>query len=215
MLWDWRNNRAVEQGLSISSWSLKITSSDVILSRTTAAHSARSGKPFMSGDRSLIGSWRGRGKEERTRICRSAFVQKNSPLRVEEIALGFLRVYMSIISDAFHVCFTLLLNLWTPPLSRLNLKLLVSLKNLALEWTCKASWKTLVNCYKLSVFAFPREHQSKVAHYLLRGWVVWVILNWIYILQTDFKGEKFLQGNTWPKKFWKIKQPLGTGPGGF
>ena len=134
-------------------------------------------KPFMSA---------GRGKEERTRICRSAFVEKNSRLRVEEIALGFLRVYMSIISDAFHVCFTLLLNLWTPPLPRLNLKLLVSLKDLALEWTCMASWKTRVNCYKLRVFAFPREHQSKVADYLLRGWVVWVILNWIYILQTDF-----------------------------
>ena len=161
------------------------------------------------------GSRRGRGKEERTRICRSAFVEKNARLRVEEIALGFLRVYMSMISDAFHVCFTLLLNLWTPPLPRLNLKLLVSLKDLALEWTCMASWKTRVNCYKLRVFALPRKHQSKVADYLLRGWVVWVILNWIYILQTDFKGEKFLQGNTWPKKFWKIKQPLGTGPGGF
>ena len=195
VFWDWRN-RPVEQEPSISSWSLKIVMLFFLAQPL----------PIMSGEGE---------KEERTRICRSAFVQKNSPLRVEEIALGFLRVYMSIISDAFHVCFTLLLNLWTPPLSRLNLKLLVSLKNLALEWTCKASWKTLVNCYKLSVFAFPREHQSKVAHYLLRGWVVWVILNWIYILQTDFKGEKFLQGNTWPKKFWKIKQPLGTGPGGF
>lgn len=56
-------------------------------------------KPFMSGE-----------GERRTRICRSAFVEENSRLRVEEIALEFLRVYMSIISDAFHVCFTLLLN---------------------------------------------------------------------------------------------------------
>ena len=30
-----------------------------------------------------------------------------------------------------------------------------------------------------------------------------------------FQGGKILAGNTWPKKFWKIKQPLGTGPGGF
>ena len=56
----------------------------------------------------------------------------------------------------------------TPTL--LNLKLLVSLKDLALEWTCMASWKARVNCYKFCVFAFPRKHQSKGAHHLLRGW---------------------------------------------
>ena len=55
-------------------------------------------KPFMSGE------------GERRNGPESAFVEKNFRLRVEEIALGFLRVYMSIISDAFHVYFTLLLN---------------------------------------------------------------------------------------------------------
>ena len=50
--------------------------------------------PIMSGEGE---------KEERTRICRSAFIGKNSRLRVEEIALAFLRICMSVISDAFHV----------------------------------------------------------------------------------------------------------------
>ena len=53
---------------------------------------------------------RGSGKEERTRICLSGFIEKNSRLRVEEIALAFLRICITIISDAFHVYFALLLN---------------------------------------------------------------------------------------------------------
>ena len=90
------------------------TSSDVILSRTTAAHSARSEQTFYE---------RGRGKEEPTRICRSAFVEENSRLRVEEIALEFLRVYMSIISGAFHVCFTLTLEFVNPTPPPIKLKI--------------------------------------------------------------------------------------------
>ena len=192
VLWHWRK-RAVEQGLNISSRLLKITSCDscddscdVILSRTTAAHSARSWQTFHE---------RAKGKEERTRICRSAFVEKNSWLRVEEISLAFLRIRMSIISDAFHVYFALLLNLWTPPLPRLNLRMLVSLKDLAPEWTCMASWKTRVNCYQMCVCL--SDH--------LLGWVVWVILKNIYPANwfqggknscKEIPGKKILKNKT-------------------
>ena len=60
----------------------------VILSRTTAAHSARSRQTFYE---------RGKEKVERT--------------RVEEIALAFLRIRMSFISGTCHVYFALVLNL--------------------------------------------------------------------------------------------------------
>ena len=151
-------------------------------------------KPFMSGEGE---------RRKQSRICRSAFVEKNSRLRVEEIALAFLRIRMSIISDAFHVYFALLLNLWTPPLPRLNLRMLVSLKDLALEWTCMASWKTRVNCYKLRAFAFPTT-------FFWGGGVVWVILKNIYPANW-FQGGKNSCKEIPGKKILKNKTTSGYG----
>ena len=201
VLWDWRK-RAVEQGLNISSWSLKITSCDVILSGTTAAHSARSGQTFYE--------W-GRKKEEQSRICRSAIVEKNSRLTVEEIALAFLRICMSIISDAFHVH---VLSSWIcePHPYPVKLKIACVLERpcpwMNLHGFLKSARKLLqVLCVCLS------EKTSKQSGPPPFEGLVWVILKNIHPANW-FQGEKMLQGNTWQNKFWKIKQPLGTEGGG-
>ena len=200
VLWDWRK-RAVEQGLNISSWSLKITSY-VILSGTTAAHSARSGQTFCE--------W-GREKEEQSRICRSAILEKNSRLTVEEIALAFLRICMSIISDAFHVH---VLSSWIcePHPYPVKLKIACVLERpcpwMNLHGFLKSARKLLqVLCVCLS------EKTSKQSGPPPFEGLVWVILKNIH-LANWFQRGKMLQGNTWQNKFWKIKQPLGTGPGG-
>ena len=151
-------------------------------------------KPFMSGE-----------GERRTRICRSAFVEENSRLRVEEIALEFLRVYMSIISWCFPCLFHSPLEFANPTPPPIILKIACVLERpcpwMNLHGFLKNARKLLqVACVCLSERTskqsgrLPFEGVGDMGDFKLNIYPA----NW-------FQGEKF----------WKIKQPLGTGPGGF
>lgn len=58
-------------------------------------------KPFMSGE----------GERRQSRICRSTIRRKKFPTQGRGYSIGIPKNLLSIISDAFHVYFALLLNL--------------------------------------------------------------------------------------------------------
>lgn len=160
-------------------------------------------KPFMSGE----------GERRQSRICRSAIRRKKFPTQGRGYSIGIPKnLYV------YHFrCFPCL---FRSPLEFVNLtptllnfsKLHVSLKDLALEWTCMASWKTRVKLLQVAFVRLSGKTSKQSGPPPFEG-VVWVIFKNIHPANW-FQGEKMLQENTWPKKILKNKTASGYRPGG-
>ena len=140
MFWDWRN-RPIEQEPSISSWSLK---SDVILAQPL---------PIVPEVEKIFYE-RERGKGGTDQNLSFSIHRKKFPTQGRGNSIGIPKNLYVCHFRCFPCLIRSPLEFLNPTPTLLNLKLLVSLKDLALEWTCMASW--------LACACLSKKHQSKV-----------------------------------------------------